>query len=61
MTFLSILKCYSNWMEWEDDMDVQVFMDYVLIGEVRIDRPARIARSRWMRLWHHVASRITSM
>jgi hypothetical protein len=33
------------------DIDIVVYMDYVLILGVRVDRPAHISRSNWLSYW----------
>ena len=32
-------------------MEIDVYMDYVLVNSQRLDRPTRITRSRWMAYW----------
>jgi len=32
--------------------DIAVYMDYVLVLGVRIDRPAHICRSAWTEFWN---------
>jgi hypothetical protein len=38
-------------------MDIVVYMDYVLVLGQRIERPARITRSRWLGYWGNLAKR----
>jgi hypothetical protein len=35
--------------------EIQIFMDYILIFDQRIDRPDRISRNAWMALWEKLA------
>lgn len=32
-------------------MDIDVYMDHVIVNGVRVERPARISRSDWMAWW----------
>lgn len=33
---------------------VDIHMDYVVINHARIDRPSRVCRSDWLRMWERI-------
>ena len=38
-------------------MDIEAYMDHALINGQRVDRPAHICRSEWMKFWEKFSRR----
>lgn len=34
-----------------DHLKLEVYMDYIILEGTRVNRPARLSRSRWLAIW----------